>query len=122
MKFEEGPIEMLAALASGDPERIAFAKVAQAELFKERHGFYLHEMVEVCPECQEEQCPIWAPLRAKIADHWDDREGSDAAREQLRREHAVLEHPCVTCGLDGAVNLCNIFYCYTEGGREHARG
>lgn len=86
MKYEEGPAEMLAAIASGDPERIEFAKLAQHELFKERHGCYLWEMAEVCPECQREECPMWAPLRARIAG--PDDEDSMAARLLLRERHA----------------------------------
>jgi len=112
VQFSEGAAEMLAALASGDPERIEFAKIAQHELFRERHGCYLYEMTEVCPECQREDCPIWAPLRAAIAGP-DDEESLRAALENTRL-HTVAEVPCVTCG----GSTCNIFFCYAGNGSE----
>jgi hypothetical protein len=103
---------MLAALASGDPERIEFAKILQRELFWDRYGCYLHEMIEVCPRCQEEDCPIWLPLREAIAGD-DDDELLRAVLENARL-HLVAEIPCVTCG--GAT--CDIFFCYAGDGSE----
>ena len=109
MKFSDQAVEMLAALGSGDPERIERAKEGSRAAFWAALGT---DPVEVCPECQEERCPIWLPLREAIAGV-DDDESLRAALENTRL-HSVAEIPCVTCG--GAT--CNIFFCYAENGGE----
>ena len=64
--------------------------------------------VEVCPECSDEHCPLWLPLREEIA-HSDIHRG-DLARLELRQAHDISE-VCTVCGGDG----CGMFFCYMTG-------
>jgi hypothetical protein len=43
-RLDKGPLEMIRALASGDPERIAEAKEFQRESFRAKFGCYPEEL------------------------------------------------------------------------------
>lgn len=106
IRLDKGPSEVLRALASGDAVRVAEAVGFQRESFRAGVGCWPEELVEVCPECSDEFCPLWLPLRADIA-HPDDGHAA-AARLALSRRHDVSDAPCTVCGGDG----CDMFFCY----------
>ena len=89
-----------------DPAVVADAIAFNRECFRAQVGCYPEEMVEVCPECSDGQCPLWLPLRAQIA-HADNRVAMPA-RSALERAHDVSEFRCTVCGGDG----CDMFFCY----------
>jgi hypothetical protein len=107
VRLDKGASEVLRALASGDPARVAEAVGFQRESFRAGAGCYPEEMTEVCPECSDEFCPLWLPLRADIADPHD-AERATAARLALERAHDVSDVPCTVCGGGG----CDFIFCY----------
>jgi hypothetical protein len=108
MRIGDGPMGVLAALATGDPARIAQAQAAQREWFKQVHGCHLEDAVEVCPECTDEHCPIWLPMRADLRAERSAEGAPMTVRLRLREEHDVREVPCCACGGGD----CDIFMCY----------
>lgn len=106
LRLDKGAGEVLRALASGDRAAVAEAVGFQRETFRVATGCYPEEMVEVCPECSDESCPLWLPLRADIAHPNNDH--AIAARLVLERNHDVSDAPCTVCG----GRSCDMFFCY----------
>lgn len=115
LRIGDGPWAALAALASGDPVKLAEAKTAQREYFRSQFGCYPEDAVEICPECESEACPIWRGMLPLLKDR--DEAVSTEARHRLRDEHTVAEIPCRTCGGE----LCTIFFCYADEGKGGAK-
>lgn len=115
LRIGDGPWAVLAALAAGDPVKLAEARAAQREHFRAVFGCYPEDAVEVCPECGEGKCPIWRGMLPLLKD--PDDGVAMAARERLGHEHEVAEIPCNTCGGE----LCTIFFCYAAEGRGGAK-
>jgi hypothetical protein len=101
-----GPWGVLSALASGQPGAVEGSLRQQREFFRERNGCYPEELIEVCPECHQPDCPLWAGLADRIR-----TEPGIEARVQLAAEHEVTDDPCTACG---GIATCNMFFCYRE--------
>lgn len=108
LRIGDGPMSVLATLATGDPTKIAQAQAAQREWFGREFGCYPEDAVEVCPECSDEHCPIWLPMCGDLLAEWRSDGDAIPVRLRLREEHSVREVPCRACGGDG----CDIFMCY----------
>ena len=81
LRIEDGPWAVLAALASGDPVALERAKAEQREQFKAQFGCYPEAAVAICPECEDDKCPVWLSLLPRLKS--DDDEVAWAARYEL---------------------------------------